>query len=435
MKYIIAIIMLTGLAAADHIVISEVLYDPIGTESGGEFVELYNPTNQTINISGLKLRTKSSLADATLPANATIEPSGHYLVADSGWSEGKDNTGWPDADHEETISLYTNDGVAIVNGTETIDAVGWGAGMNESLYEGTPVSLAAEGQSIERIIDTDNNSADFIIRGSPDPQNSQQASKTAVNTSSEVQTNLTMEATVTNAAPIINHIWIFPDDDITAGNQVMPVPGGTKNLTIRAEVSDPNGYADIMNVTAALLNTTTILTKQYNTNATTDVFGAVVGLEYDIPPETYTVNVTVADSNGSTGNSASGFAYMPMSALELDSSSVSFSTRPNGYSEIIGDLEAGGGPTIRNIGNTELDLKIGGTGLTSGRGTIPVTNIEYSFLDNDFSGANYLSESLADADINLSARGSRELSLRFRIPDGTPSALYVGNLFIIGVSS
>lgn len=40
---------------ADHILVSEVLYDPSGSEPGGEWVELYNPTPQPFDLSGWSL--------------------------------------------------------------------------------------------------------------------------------------------------------------------------------------------------------------------------------------------------------------------------------------------------------------------------------------------------------------------------------------------
>jgi hypothetical protein len=43
--------VLTVAAPADHILISEVVYDPIGNENEAEWFELYNPTSSTVFLS------------------------------------------------------------------------------------------------------------------------------------------------------------------------------------------------------------------------------------------------------------------------------------------------------------------------------------------------------------------------------------------------
>jgi hypothetical protein len=52
---------------AAHVVISEVMYDPSGTEPDGEWIELFNPTSATVDLSGWMLRDNSTSQDF-LPA-------------------------------------------------------------------------------------------------------------------------------------------------------------------------------------------------------------------------------------------------------------------------------------------------------------------------------------------------------------------------------
>ncbi|MFH1063594.1 MAG: lamin tail domain-containing protein [Candidatus Woesearchaeota archaeon] len=67
MYLLTALVLPWACLAADNVVISEVLYDPIITETGGEAVEIYNPTAAPIDISGYVIRTESSATDATVP--------------------------------------------------------------------------------------------------------------------------------------------------------------------------------------------------------------------------------------------------------------------------------------------------------------------------------------------------------------------------------
>src|SRR5689334_6709111 len=74
-------------AVASHVVISEVASrGPAGATD--EFVEIYNPTSSSLDLSGWKLQYKSqtgaSFSDYTiLPAGSSIAAHGFYLFANS----------------------------------------------------------------------------------------------------------------------------------------------------------------------------------------------------------------------------------------------------------------------------------------------------------------------------------------------------------------
>lgn len=166
---------------ADHVVISEIYYDPFN-ESCSEFIELYNPKSEDVNISAWTIATPTSANDATIPPNSFIKSYGFYLIVDSCWYTGRDESTWPEADHNETITLRNDDGwIILKNNLGTIvDKVGWGNATN---YEGNQTLDVNEGKSIERKPgylnstagngwDSDNNLEDFISREIPEPQNS-----------------------------------------------------------------------------------------------------------------------------------------------------------------------------------------------------------------------------------------------------------------------
>ena len=165
-----------------HVVISEIYVNAID-EYDSEWVELYNPTGVSVDISGWTINSSSTAtyANATIPSGKSIKAHGFYLIADGGFSTGKDNPSWPDADYEETITLTnTNGWIRLIDSSGNIvDLIGWGsAPVNETLsFQKNP----AERKSIERkslydgyapCQDTNNNSEDLFERDMPTPENS-----------------------------------------------------------------------------------------------------------------------------------------------------------------------------------------------------------------------------------------------------------------------
>lgn len=180
---------------ASHVVISELLYDPMATDTGKEWVELYNPTDGEIDIGGWTVEALigsgpyagRSRGNMTIPANETIPAYGFYLI---GASSGIN----PTPDYVPTTWVDFGDGpdaVRLKNATgHVIDTIGYGdinAGYTW-MFEGTPAEdvIANAGYSLERLpgaldhthgngVDRDNNSIDFVRCKRPEPQNSQSA--------------------------------------------------------------------------------------------------------------------------------------------------------------------------------------------------------------------------------------------------------------------
>ncbi|MFP2900536.1 amidohydrolase family protein [Corallococcus sp. 4LFB] len=190
-----------------HVVISEISGQGL-TVNADDYIELYNPTDAEVTITGWKLlyRTASTTSSttnytvlATLPG-ATIKAHGYYLVAADTYS-----TAAVPADHKwggTDISGNTGNvrlGTAEVTVDPTVltgvvDTVGFGNGR--TVVEGAAApSPAGKGGSIERKArttstaatmgvggedelagngsDTDNNASDFLPRTERQPQNSQ----------------------------------------------------------------------------------------------------------------------------------------------------------------------------------------------------------------------------------------------------------------------
>ncbi len=128
---------------ADHLVISEIYYNA-GNEDGSEFFELYNPTSNEVNLEGWSFSVDEDQSigfkEATKEEGApTISAHGFLLIASEGWSQGKDDTDWPEADVLASLSLN--------NGGETIKIIdGSGVTVDSVTYAGD----ADDKQGVER---------------------------------------------------------------------------------------------------------------------------------------------------------------------------------------------------------------------------------------------------------------------------------------------
>lgn len=179
---------------ADHVVISEVQVR--GTSTLNDFIELYNPTGVDVDMSGWKLRKKSSTGTESsvivLPEDSVIPAHGFFLWANSleGYAASLE------ADASTTQTLAPDNSVVLKTDEDAaVDQVAWGNGGGTQFVERRPFALnPGQHQSIERKarqgstaaslavdgaeefdgngFDTDHNAFDFVLRGTSQPQNS-----------------------------------------------------------------------------------------------------------------------------------------------------------------------------------------------------------------------------------------------------------------------
>jgi hypothetical protein len=106
------------------IVINEVMADneaavegPYGTYP--DWVELYNPSNETLDVGGMYLCDRLSNPTWQFSAGTVIEPHGFLLV----WADGDSSLGSMHTDFRinangETIALFADDGVTLVDSVQ-----------------------------------------------------------------------------------------------------------------------------------------------------------------------------------------------------------------------------------------------------------------------------------------------------------------------------
>lgn len=67
--------------ATTGVLINEFEQNPLGEDAGNEWVELFNPTNQAVNVSGwVLIPTRNRTHNATLQAGSIIAPLGYLIV-------------------------------------------------------------------------------------------------------------------------------------------------------------------------------------------------------------------------------------------------------------------------------------------------------------------------------------------------------------------
>jgi hypothetical protein len=153
---------------ADHIVIAQIQI--AGTSAANDFIKLYNPTAAVIDISGWKLRKKTSGGtDASLkvlPSGSAIGPGVYFTWANS--ANGFATSVGADVSSSETLAA--DNSIALMNASGTIvDEVAWGTGMSQYMEGNVFPTNPAANQILERIFvngaigDSDDNASDFTI--------------------------------------------------------------------------------------------------------------------------------------------------------------------------------------------------------------------------------------------------------------------------------
>lgn len=186
-----ALAVLPTSAASTSLVISEVAYDPSGIEPDDEWIEIYNPTTSTIDLSGFKIGDEETSGGGEgmlqFPSGASIAPGQVIIIANTAsgflWTYGFE----PDYEMNETDAFVPNmtkytawasgsvalsnsgDEVLLLDGNDAlVDAVSWGS----STFAFNPSAPdVPDGHSLERDpadVDTDS-AADWVDQPLPDP--------------------------------------------------------------------------------------------------------------------------------------------------------------------------------------------------------------------------------------------------------------------------
>ena len=231
---------------SDHLVISEILV--YGDMANDEFVEIYNPTDTDIDLAGWKLRKiNSSGNESPLVASLSgiIKSNSFFLIVHPDTSA---NYQYDNLYSSASYTLGANNGVILKdNNSAEIDRVGYGTVPAQG-YETEGATSPENGQSIERKAgssstsdsmttgsdvlegngyDTGNNFNDFVVRSTPEAQNS--------NSSVEPALSIPTLTPTPTATPTPN-----PEPTNTPTLTPSPTPTGTPIPSISPSPSPPN---------------------------------------------------------------------------------------------------------------------------------------------------------------------------------------------------
>lgn len=160
-----------GLGAVGAVCINEALYDPAGSDAGLEFIELYNPGAESVDLGGWRLEAGNGARPEQwqpqwegLPGER-IAARGFFVVAGALFDGA--------ADARAPLALQNGpDAVRLLSPAGRGDCLGWGALEFEEYYEGAPAPDVPGGWSLARIpdgADSDRNADDFEAQALPTP--------------------------------------------------------------------------------------------------------------------------------------------------------------------------------------------------------------------------------------------------------------------------
>jgi VCBS repeat-containing protein len=322
-------------AVANWPVFSEVLYDAIN-EPSGEWIELYNPTSQPVDISGWMIEDNGG--NWTIPSGTVIN-AGQFITIARNATEFYNMYGClPHLTYNKRLNNAGDDWLRLYNGSIEIDMVRW-----ENASVGWPI-YANENKSIQRRPpwqDT-NTSADWINDSLPTPACIQPTYSVDVwadsyykqisrgqnatyliyinNTGNVVNTfNLTVQNfdNADVAELNISTITLNPGQVGTALLVVSDFDVGTYNVTVTAiDSDDPSVYDITDNITTVVINNAPVANNDsYSVDEDNQLVidaPGVLANDTDADGDALTAILITNVSNGTLIFNANGsFTYIP----------------------------------------------------------------------------------------------------------------------------
>jgi hypothetical protein len=369
--------------------IHTVYYDAYD-ESNSEFLILENTGSTQVILDGWRIASPSSQQDATLIG--IIQPNNTFLIADKGWNESRDDSSWPQADHQETLTLSNTKGfVQLIDNQETIlDTVGWG---DTEMYDGKAHPGVEQGYGLVRVNKTNNNADDFI------QQNISFFSQESGSTNLHIYIN--------NSAPTIHSYWIDDNSPESQEIDIKPIPQQERNIAVQVQVQDLNGMHNV-----------SVFVNEYE--LTTNNTGITANFTGEIPITTQTTDLVIQVTDQEFQEEiAVNINLLSVSSLSIPTD-ISLTSSPGKTSSIQ--------IPITNTGTQVLDVHI--------RATLPswsqqaVGTLTYQLAGNTHN----LTNEFNTHNINLAPGEQTYMNLSIKA-GYVPASEYLGEIIIAGVAS
>ena len=398
--------------------ITAFLYDADGTDSGKEWVELYNPTDIPLDLSDYSLQGGNGANPgewwtAWQGTSGEIQPHGHLLIG------GTDVV--PSPDEIAALGLQNGpDAVRLLRGTDVVETIGWGDLDHPEFYDGTPFE-GSEGP-IRRLMvngtyqQTRDNAQDFVADETYRPRTSDQQ-------------DLHVMFSVMERYAHLRNISLLDEDPLADGNQVVPRPGLSKDITVDVTISTGEP-CDTLGVTLLHDNESRQMISQGQDNETC-MFTSTVTRDYSDDPAEYPVSFEVSAEGELLNTTSTSYQYLGMAAFSIDADVLDFGDLHTGEDlSIHGDLDEAthDRPTIRNTGNVPLDIGVMGSRISSSGSSMNASVLSYHIDDGTHTYAGAFSHGLANVGMSLERRALAALSLTLAVPADAKGGDFAGDL-------
>lgn len=382
------LLLLLPTALADPM-ISGVLYDPDGADSGYEWIELYNPTNTSILLQNYTIEMGNGAnQDDWTPkvsnVSAIIPPQKYFLIGEQDVL----------ADYNTKLSLQNGpDAIRLLQNQTVIQLLGWGEHEFDYCQGVCAEDVSGEALINTELILTKNNANDYTP-SSREPRDLYYAQGFDTNA------NVTVKWEVYNKPPVLESYQILSQDRSNeAGYQVF----AGDNITLLFEGYDDSKQFFISLV--LLLQGEQIQSSFLSYNQT-----VTIPLNTTLPATDYQLVLTLFDEEYESES-----LYLPFTLLEIVGMQVSdyyLTLQPYNFTHYATNF------TITNVGNTVLDAY-------------------FAFHSDTQMHTSLLNKSITELtffDVNIAPTKQQTFTL-YAIPKNTRPGDYYGLLEIITLAS
>lgn len=392
--------------ATANVYITEVMYAPTQvSDSEGEWLELYNDGEQSIDLNTWNL-------DGKAIGNKSIAGKSYLVIArelldgvdtdtesfESYW--GNNNGVWDEnfSATELTLSLKEEDTIVLTNGLNT-----------EQFSYNKSFGGNKNGRTIERISLTE--WQEGPIDGTPGFGN--------FSTSKNTGNMIYVFVDILNNIPEIISLNMT-DDAEQQGIQILPLLEGKKTVFIDLLVNESDGFQDIEQVSFVVFNETRNLSFKENLSTTLARYQGNFTIQSTVLAGEYSLEAFARDTENQSGKNIS-FIYEGIVSTELNMSSFEMSLHS-------GDA-AIRSVQILNQGNIAIDTEVSAQDLISEQGKISNNAIEV-FQDVWLPLANPVFLNL-----NVAPQTAGEIQFRIQAPQQAKSGKYEGRIIITSMES